>query len=52
LYYATFHGQANISPQSFKQKLISSAVPYAAVQGCTLKKCGAGLPNITGILSP
>lgn len=63
LYYAKYVGTdidpitPNLqlpTPQSFKQKLIATAIPpgTAPLQNCTPEKCGAGLLNIAGILTP
>ena len=53
LYYAQNTGLA-VTPQTFKQKLLSTAIPSgtANFQSCPSKKCGAGLLNIVGILAP
>ncbi len=53
LYYAQNIGLA-VTPQTFKQKLLSTAIPSgtANFQSCLSTKCGAGLLNIAGILVP
>ncbi len=57
LYYAKYVGMPEINPVAFKQKLIASAIPPNAatppfLQPCAADKCGAGLLNIAGILTP
>jgi hypothetical protein len=54
LYYAKYAGAAGINPVAFKQKLVSTALlsGTATFQACPASKCGAGLLNITGILTP
>ncbi len=53
LYYAQNAGLA-ITPETFKQKLLSTAIPSgtANFQSCPSKKCGAGILNMAGILAP
>ncbi len=54
LYYAQNTGLNGITPQTFKQKLLSTATPSgtANFQSCPSHKCGAGILNIAGILAP
>jgi Subtilase family len=57
LYYAKYVGMPDINPIAFKQKLIASAIPPSAatapfLQPCAPEKCGAGMLNIAGILTP
>ncbi len=58
LYYAKYVGMPDISPIAFKQKLIASAIPpnaptpFPQLQPCASEKCGAGMLNIAGILTP
>ncbi len=58
LYYAKYVGMPDINPIAFKQKLIASAIPpnvptpMPKLQPCAPEKCGAGILNIAGILTP
>jgi serine protease len=58
LYYAKYVGIPDINPVAFKQKLIASAIPpnvptpFPKLQPCAPEKCGAGILNIAGILTP
>jgi subtilisin family serine protease len=54
LYYAQNFGVAGITPDTFKQKLLSSATPSGTqnVQACAPNKCGVGLLNIPKLLAP
>lgn len=58
LYYAKYVGMPDVNPIAFKQKLITSAIPpnvptpMPKLQPCAAEKCGAGMLNIAGILTP